>query len=251
MVEEMRVSDVIVPEVDTIGPDETVRTARRRMEAQAIRSLIVVDEDRPVGVIQWRDIMRDNEVPADAAVADYMVREFPVLNPDLSLVQARSQLGEEIDFDRLPVVDESGHLIGEVPRTALSQVGEVMESAPAAEEGASTETWTTVREEEMTVTTGRGAEVEVEEVAADEVAFPTIGAGMVVKGANGRKLGTVDQVIVDSNGDLTAFTVQHGLFGRKHKRIPADLVGQVEDDAVVLSIAGTEFNMLPDVEDEG
>lgn len=249
MVEEMRVSDVIVPEVDTIGPDETVRTARRRMEAQTIRSLIVVEEDRPVGVIQWRDIMGENEVPADATVADYMVREFPVLDPNLPLEQARSQLGEEIDFDRLPVVDESGHLIGEVPRTALAQAGEVMESARTAEEGASPEAWTTVREE-VTVTTGRGTEVDVEE-ELDAVAFPTIGAGMTVKGSNGRKLGTVDQVIVDPNGELTAFTVQHGLFGRKHKRIPADLVGQVEDDAVVLSISGTEFNMLPDVEDEG
>lgn len=249
MVEEMRVSDVIVPDVDTIGPNETVRTARRRMEAQTLRSLIVVEDDRPVGVIQWRDIMRENEVPADAPVADYMVREFPVLDVNLSLEQARSQIGEEIDFDRLPVVDESGHLIGEVPRTALAQAGEVMESVPTAEEGASPAAWPRAGEA-VTATAERGADSHVHE-AADAGVFSTIGSGMTVKGSNGRKLGTVDQVIVDPSGDLTAFTVQHGLFGRKHKRIPADLVRQVEDDAVVLSISATEFNMLPDVEDEG
>lgn len=247
MVEEMHVSDVIIPDVDTIRPDEPIRTARRRMESQTRRSLIVVDEDRPIGVVQWRDIMRENEVPADAPVADYMVREFPVLEARQPLEQARARLGD-VDFDRLPVVDESGHLVGEVPRTALSQAGEVVESVPTAEEGASPSGWPTAGQE---MTTGAGADPEVAGYGmAAEDTLPSVAAGQTVKGANGRKIGTVDQVIVDPNGNLSAFTVQHGLFGRKHKRIPADLIAQVTDDAVELSITGTEFNMLPDVEDE-
>ncbi|MDI3338936.1 MAG: CBS domain-containing protein [Sphaerobacter sp.] len=247
MVDELRVADVIVEEVGTIRPDEPVRTARRRMEAQTRRSLIVVDEDRPIGVVQWRDIMRQEELPADAPVGDYMIREFPVLRADASLREARAQLGD-VDVDRLPVVDASGHLIGEVPRTALVQAGEVRESAPAAEHGASTGGWSGADQamaggaDQAGAAAGQGT--------ARSGALARIEAGMAVKGINGRKLGTVNDVVVDPQGELSAITVRHGLFGRKHKRIPADTIDHVEGDAVFLSITGTEFNVLPDVEDE-
>ncbi len=40
------VDSLLVPDFDAITADETVRVARRRMEAETLRSLIVVDAER-------------------------------------------------------------------------------------------------------------------------------------------------------------------------------------------------------------
>lgn len=239
MVEQVQITEMIIPDVDTIGPNEPVRVARRRMESQTRRSLIVVDEDRPIGVIQWRDIAWESDVNADAQVAEHMVREFPVLRTGMTVKDAQARLGD-VDFDRLPVVDEQGHLVGEVPRTVVAHYGEVAEETPSAEVGMSAYRSPQERQGE---TVAAGSSV------ADEGVILTVASGMTVKGSGGKKLGTVDQVILDQMDRLAAFTVEHGLLGRKHKRIPADVVDRVEGDEVTLSIGTTEFNMLADVED--
>src|SRR5690606_15703096 len=178
MVEEPRIADVVAPEVDTIHPEDPIRTARRRMEAQTRRSLVVVEEDRPIGVVQWRDIMSEEAVDAEAPVRDYMVREIPILTASMSLSEARERL-TNVDIDRLPVVDEGGRLVGEVPRSTVTHSDEVIEDA-------------TVEATAEPTMAEPGAPPEAEQ--------PTIGAGMTVNARAGKKLGTVDQVIVDPDG---------------------------------------------------
>lgn len=245
MVEQIPVSEMVVPDVDTIGPNEPVRVARRRMEAQTLRSLIVVEDDRPVGVVQWRDIMRDDQAGPNAPVSEFMVREFPVLQPTMTMVQAREQLGD-VDIDRLPVVNADGRLIGEVPRIALSQAGDIAEESRATAPGESPYGWP--GREQAVQAPGSPVEIETRGTTK-EGTLPSVSSGMNVHAAAGKKLGTVEQVIVDQAGRLMAFTVQHGFLGRKRKRIPTDIMDHVEDDTVVLVIDQTEFNMLPDLED--
>jgi CBS domain-containing protein len=240
-----QVAQVTVPEVDTIRPDDTIRVARRRMESQTRRSLIVVEDDRPVGVVQWRDLMHEEN--ADAPVRDFMVREFPVVSPDMSLSAAKDRLGN-VDFDRIPVVDASGLLVGEVPRSAVSHIGEVVDSTPAAEPGTDPYRWGAANMDANTVTPA-GPEITTYGTTEGTISR-SIGSGMDVQGTGGKKLGTVDQVVVDQAGRLAAFTVKHGLLGRKHKRIPADLVDHVEENTAVVNIGPTEFNMLADLEDQ-
>lgn len=57
---------------------------------------------------------------------------------------------------------------------------------------------------------------------------PAINAGARVIGYGGSKLGTVQQPIHDpESGELTAFTVRCGIFGRKNKLIPAERIKQI------------------------
>jgi len=112
------IRDVLVPAVDIVRPDESVRVVHRRMEGEALRSLIVVDEGRPVGVIQWRDIMRPNDGEPEQVVSDLMHQAFPVCTENMTLDEARTRFGA-VDFDRIPVVDAAGLLVGEVKRTAV------------------------------------------------------------------------------------------------------------------------------------
>lgn len=246
MADQAHISDIVVPDIGTVGPDEPVRVARRRMESQTRRSLIVVQQDLPVGVVQWRDIMTEGD--AEAPVQDFMVREFPRLTLDMSVEEARDHLANlGVDVDRLPVVDEAGRLVGEVPRTAVSHQQEVIETVPTAEAGASPEPWP---EDRDAATVTDGSPDVTTRGTTEGNGEPSIGSGLNVVGSDDKKLGTVDQVIVDPAGRLMAFTVTHGLLGRKHKRVPADVIDHVEDDNVVVSIGHTEFSQLADIEDQ-
>ncbi|HET9014006.1 MAG TPA: CBS domain-containing protein [Thermomicrobiaceae bacterium] len=237
------IAQVAVPEVDTIRPEDPIRVARRRMESQTRRSLIVVQDDRPIGVVQWRDLMHEDN--ADLPVSDFMVREFPVVSPDMSLSDARDRMGQ-VDFDRIPVVDDSGRLVGEVPRSSVAHFGEVVGDTPASEPGTDPYRWGPMNMDADTVT----PMPETATLGTTEgVVAPSVSSGMNVSGSEGKKLGTVDQVVIDQAGRLAAFTVKHGLLGRKHKRIPADLIDGIEGDTVSVSIGPTEFNMLADIED--
>ena len=216
------ISDLITPDVDTISSDETVTTARRRMESQTSRSLIVVDGARPVGVVQWRGLAQQD---GSAPVSAVMHTDFPVLRPDMTVEEVRGHLASmDVDFDHLPVVDGSGTLIGEVPRGAITKrevaatdVTEAIVSGPDAE-------------------TSAGPAFHIQQ-------------GMKVTGSAGKKLGTVEEVDLNSEGHISHFLVKHGMLSKKTKRLPADVINAASGDEVTLSIDEMEFKMLADLED--
>lgn len=74
--------------------------------------------------------------------------------------------------------------------------------------------------------------------------------GMRVVDVGGKVLGTATNVRYDTiTGELAEFVVQHGLFGRKHKPIPAHLVKQIGGDVVTVKFSVAEFKELKDIED--
>ena len=62
----MRVKDLINGPPITIGPDTPVLEARRVMQTRAIRHLLVVNDDRLVGIVTDRDIRLNMPSPATA-----------------------------------------------------------------------------------------------------------------------------------------------------------------------------------------
>lgn len=233
MVDESHISEMMQPEVNVVAVSDPVRMARRRMESEALRSLLVVDGDRPVGVIQWVDLLRDERTEArdDAPVGDLMVREFPILTTSMTVPEARQQLGD-VNVDILPVVDESGMLVGQVRRQMIAQHTETVDDAHGSQEPMG------------------AAATDTGGVRGLDANAPMLTSGMTVDGDDGKKLGEVDQILVDPNGHVTGFTVTHGLISKKHKRVPFDIVDRIEGDTVYTRIGGTEFKMLADIEDE-
>ncbi|MGH9174746.1 MAG: PRC-barrel domain-containing protein [Vicinamibacterales bacterium] len=72
-------------------------------------------------------------------------------------------------------------------------------------------------------------------------------SGLEVRGAKGRLLGAVENVLHEpATGEPVAFTVRHGLFGRKRKHLPIHTVQRIDGAAVVLRFTITEFKQLPD-----
>jgi sporulation protein YlmC with PRC-barrel domain len=214
----------MMPVQDIIKQDEDIRMARRRMESEAKRSLIVVDGDAPVGMLEWGRMLRQDDSPTQTLVSDYMTRDVPLLTQDMPLDAAGDQLGS-VDLETFPVVDTEGHLVGEVPRSAILRRQEFNGGATSSNP----------------IAAGAPA-------AAVDSPFSQIVSGMTVSGSDGDKLGQVSDLMNGVAGQLEAIVVEHGLFGRKHKKVPADLITSVGDDQVILTIGSTEFKQLADIE---
>src|SRR5687768_5542254 len=95
-----------VPKVRTVGelmsspvvtalPDDTVAAAAARMRDHGVGSLVVVDGDRPVGILTERDLVRwsaAGEDPGASKVAEWMTTDPDTVAPDLSVQEAYDSL---------------------------------------------------------------------------------------------------------------------------------------------------------------
>jgi CBS domain-containing protein len=92
-----------------IGKDETVRFAAERMAKEGMGMLVVVDGDRPVGILTDRDVAMCRA--GEARVADAMSGPVVSIHADASLAHAVATLGRR-GVRRMPVLDSEGHLEG-------------------------------------------------------------------------------------------------------------------------------------------
>jgi CBS domain-containing protein len=95
---------------------ETVREAAKRMDAQGVGSLVVVDDARrPIGMLTDRDVVvrviRQHLSPDTTTVGEVMQRELSKLREGAPLVSALRRMRSD-GVRRLPVVDAEGSLVG-------------------------------------------------------------------------------------------------------------------------------------------
>jgi CBS-domain-containing membrane protein len=118
------VRDAMVPEPTTLSFGDTAQDAGQCFaEREDVRAVFVVDDDgRLVGVITRKTLVRE-VVAAGRPPAEVRLREIAepplfTLDPALSLDDGFHQL-EERDFERVPVVEENGRLVGVLSRAAV------------------------------------------------------------------------------------------------------------------------------------
>jgi len=106
--------DLVYDTALTVAPTDTVSDALALLHKRAHGAVIVVDHDRPVGVVTERDCAG---VDRFAQVTQVMSSRLVTLPAKLSTREAFDQLADE--HHRLaPVVDEDGLLLGVLTRTA-------------------------------------------------------------------------------------------------------------------------------------
>jgi len=106
--------DLVYDTALTVAPADTVSDALALLHKRAHGAVIVVDHDRPVGVVTERDCAG---VDRFAQVTQVMSSRLVTLPVKLGAREAFDQLAEE--HHRLaPVVDEDGLLLGVLTRTA-------------------------------------------------------------------------------------------------------------------------------------
>lgn len=96
----MLVKDVMRTDIVTIGCEENLTEAARKMLAHAVNALIVTDGERPIGIIGLRDLFT---TPISASHADRMYNR----RSEQQLVEAwRDQIAYNLFNDEMLTVSE-------------------------------------------------------------------------------------------------------------------------------------------------
>jgi CBS domain-containing protein len=98
-------------EVWSISPDASVYQALERLASHDIGAIIVVEDDKLIGIMSERDYARKVEL-ADRSSHETLVRDIMTANPQTvtsnESVDACMAIMTEGGFRHLPVVDEDG-----------------------------------------------------------------------------------------------------------------------------------------------
>ena len=123
---EQCVRDAMVPEPTTLRVTDTAQDAGQCFaEREDVRAVFVVDdESRLVGVITRktlvREVVAEGRPPAEVPLREIAEPPLFTLDPSLSLDDGFHQL-EERDFERVPVVEEGGRLVGVLSRAVVQR----------------------------------------------------------------------------------------------------------------------------------
>ncbi len=117
--------------VHTIHPQASVLDAAQLMNEHKIGSLVVLDEERLVGIFTERDILQrvvaEERAPATTTVDEVMTTEVACCGLQTKLDEARSAMRNR-RIRHLPVLGERGELIG------LVSIGDLNNQAQAENE---------------------------------------------------------------------------------------------------------------------
>jgi len=107
-----RAESVIIEEPYTIWPTATMSDAKRLMQEKGVSGLLVVDANKKLlGILTARDLLfEDNDLNRVSELMTPM-KSLHTASADASIEEAR-QLLRKYKLEKLPLVDEEGHLRG-------------------------------------------------------------------------------------------------------------------------------------------
>jgi CBS domain-containing protein len=115
------VRDVMSGNVKTVRPNSTILEVVRKMNKFDVGSVVVVEGDRPVGIITERDILRrvlEVTLAPEALKAKEIMSSPLVTISDNATVEEAARVMAERNIKKLPVVQD-GRLIGIVTTTDI------------------------------------------------------------------------------------------------------------------------------------
>jgi len=121
MLVSLTVEEVMSTPVATVAESASARTVAERLSTENIGALVVVDEDRPVGIVTESDLVDLVAEGADLdgeTVATFASADPVTVGPEASVERAAEVL-ERGEFRRLPVVADD-ELLGIVTATDIS-----------------------------------------------------------------------------------------------------------------------------------
>jgi len=111
----MPISDYCLSEVVTIGPTENIVAAANLMRDQHVGCLVVVEGNKPVGILTDRDIVRGVVTtvkdPELTTVEEVMTGDLVTVTQNTGVFDAISIMCDD-GVRRLPVLDAERHLVG-------------------------------------------------------------------------------------------------------------------------------------------
>jgi citrate synthase len=120
------VAEVMSSPAITGQSSESIAEVSQRMAERKKGSVVIVDGERPIGILTERDLVRFNATGAAAAdtkVSEWMTQPVDCAAPDLSVQEAFHEFAEH-GYRHLPVVDD-GKVVGVVSLRALMKVAQI------------------------------------------------------------------------------------------------------------------------------
>jgi CBS domain-containing protein len=119
------IQDLMTPDVQYVGPTDSIRRAAELMAEFDVGALPVLDGDALVGMITDRDIAVRSSAKGKDPESD---RVGNVMNPDVATCHASQSVDEvlaamgDLQIRRIPVIDQDSHkLVGMVSLGDLAQ----------------------------------------------------------------------------------------------------------------------------------
>lgn len=120
----------MTPAAVTDSPDDTLAEAAAKMWRQQTGSLLVVEDDRLIGIVTERDVLRvvaQGNEPKTVNLREAMTQDVVTIDPETELKDAAEIMFEKW-FRHLPVVASDGGVVGVISlRDLLTLVAEGME----------------------------------------------------------------------------------------------------------------------------
>ncbi|MBV8952339.1 MAG: citrate synthase [Actinobacteria bacterium] len=129
------VGDVMSTPAVTATADESLATVAHRMRDHRVGSVIVVDGDRPVGILTERDVLRatgSGAQPDHDRIGDWMTRDPDAVSSERLAADAFASLAEH-GYRHFPVVDDD-RLVGVVSIRDLLKLAQIQPAEAMAHE---------------------------------------------------------------------------------------------------------------------
>lgn len=112
----MKIRDVMVSDIETAEPDDTLDEVAIMMRDQDTGAIPVVEDGELIGIVTDRDIVlrcvAEGKDPTETAADEVITGDLHIIEPDADLEDARKLMAKH-QIRRLPVV-ENGQLVGMV-----------------------------------------------------------------------------------------------------------------------------------------
>ena len=112
------VKEIMNPNVVSLEPTATLKEAAKMMSQQKIGSIVIVDENKPLGIITERDFVTKimlNSYSADSKVSEVMSSPVIHVSPEQSVADVIDIMANK-EIRKVPVID-NGKVIGIVTGT--------------------------------------------------------------------------------------------------------------------------------------
>ncbi len=137
----MLIRDVMTRRAETIGPDETLQVAARKMKQVDVGALVVCQDEKVIGILTDRDIVvravAEGRDPSEVAVRNAMTPQVLECSEDDELEGAATRMARGA-VRRLVVLDASKALAGmlsvdDIALHSPALAGEIVEHVRAPE----------------------------------------------------------------------------------------------------------------------
>jgi CBS domain-containing protein len=111
-----QIASLFTKEVVTVRPGDTIARAAELMDQQNVGAIVVVEQQRPVGILTDRDIavaLGARGKSRNSTVQDFMACPVTTISQDEGIFRATQYMMENA-LRRVPVVDQVGRLVGMV-----------------------------------------------------------------------------------------------------------------------------------------